>query len=167
MALSEKMKRYLLYAGGGVVALGLVIGAVKGGGEEIGSRELLRRQIRESFDVAPDCTRVTFLRDADMAPSFWDEMGGYIGMVVSDARSAGADTPEQVTVFILQDLFPECSWPPPANVLQRPDLQLIWISLRAKVRSVLGPGSEPAGASFKDLPSPDTAPGRSPGGVGV
>lgn len=117
----------------GAIALSAVGGAVTGEA---------RRRIRDMFVVGPNCDWIRFkAADGDTVS---EEQGRelldqaneyYLDPMIKAARAAGINTPEAVTIFVLEDLFPVCKGQFPPTSLLDVSKQVVWYVMVSQVQS--------------------------------
>ena len=129
--------------------------------EEDEETEDIREKARDYFEVIGDCDAVEFKGTAGQAADFWAGIGRpYIEAKIDEAMTLGTSEPRAVTIFILNDLVPGCTWPPEGTAMDNPSQHLLWATVGQMVDGYLmGPGfeeEEDPGPSFKE-PEPAKA----------
>lgn len=120
-------KSNYLWIGLGLGALGLIYLFA-----ETASAAMQAEEARRMFTVKKDANGICSINWAgpggdEAAGEFWDTtMQPYVEEQYAKALRAGEKTDEDITAYILDDLFPGCTWPPPGNALQAPTQWLVW-----------------------------------------
>jgi len=93
------------------------------------------------FEVGPDCEWIRFKGQLgeDISP---DEANArlelareyYLEPKIQEARAAGLTQPDQITAYVLSDLFPTCQWPP-ASIFS--SHEVVWLAMRGWINSVI------------------------------
>lgn len=129
-----------------LIALGLLTGASLLVGGVVDARV---QKIRDDlFEIGPDCDYIHFRsgtrssNPADLQAQLDQFADWWLRPTIRDARKAGAWSINDVTVFVLDKLFPECSWPPSITQVSR---YLVWRVFRMWVSNEIecDPLSEP------------------------
>lgn len=123
------MTRGLLYALGGVTALGFIAALLAKAGEgEVETRSLdeLREEFLSHFNVETDCIKVTFIGDPEQAPNFWATTGGPLLDALISLLAPATTDPSEITTIVLSFIFPTCPWPPP---VMRLDLKALYAAI--------------------------------------
>ncbi len=129
----------MLYALGGLVALGVLIGAGASGvfdEEDPETREDLRKKVQDFFTVSENCETIEYTGSTDPGDIdvMWDDyITPYIAMTYPVAVGNDATTAHQIAAFVLDTLFPGCAWPPGGNPFQMPTQHLVWARFLSEV----------------------------------
>lgn len=126
--------RTVLILAGVATGLGLAVGALSGA-----VQAQVRRARDELFEVSPGCQTIRFrglsedASDADRFAVLAKARAYYFTPMIEQARREGLSV-EQTKIRILEDLFPECSWPPPEFFSSQQVIYLVlggWLMLEA------------------------------------
>lgn len=125
------MERTLWYIFGGVAGVALLGAAFASAMEpQPGSLEALKRDFRSYFDIAPDCSEISF-KNAVKAEQFWAETAGPLLDAMISLLAPATSDPDEITRITLTYIFPTCSWPAPEDRLDQ-------IALQEAVRFAVG-----------------------------
>lgn len=131
-------KRGWIILGSGLVLTGIAAVVVAKSGDVVTATA--RERILKLFDVAPDCSMIGIVRNEGEPPTeaeFRNLLAAadsyYIDPMVRAALKAGFDSVDAVTIFILEDLFPQCEGQfPPESILDF-SKQVLWYATRSHV----------------------------------
>ncbi len=96
----------------------------------------------ELFEVGPNCEWIRFRGQLGGDISAEEANARlelarkyYLEPKIAEARAAGLQQPEQITAFVLSDLFPMCQWPPTELFSSH---QVVWLAMRGWISSAIG-----------------------------
>ncbi len=127
--------------------------------EEDEETEDIKEKARDYFEVIGDCEAVEFKGTAGQAADFWAGIGRpYIEAKIDEAMVLGTSEPRTVTIFILNDLVPGCTWPPEGTAMDNPSQHLLWVAISQAVDGYLtGSGFEEGPDEGSSLKEPEPA----------
>jgi hypothetical protein len=131
----------LLLAVAGVAAVAaLMMGGVEQAEDE--ETKNLKEEARDYFRVVGDCEAVEFTGTATQAANFWQTTGRpYIEAKIEEALMAGVSARgSAMWVYILNDLVPNCTWPPEGTAVDNPSQHVLYAAIAEAVQSHLGTG---------------------------
>lgn len=143
-------KKLLIGVGivGGIAGLGAIaLSIAKGTGEAI--TEEARFQIRDMFEVGPDCDWIHFkyegqdvpggetLSESDMRDLLTRADSYYFKPMVAAGKAAGITDAQAMAIFILEDMFPLCKGQFPPDSILDVSKQLIWFAVWSHVSSLM------------------------------
>lgn len=132
---------------GGIAGIGAIIAsAVKGAGEAI--TDEARFEIRDMFEVGPDCGWIHFKAQGD-APGgetisesetralLAEADAYYFKPMIAAGTAAGITDEQSMAIFILEDMFPQCKGEFPPDSLLDVSKQVIWFAVWSHVSSLM------------------------------
>ncbi len=126
--------RTVLVIAGVATGLGLAVGALSGV-----VQAQVRRARDELFEVSPGCQTIRFrglpdgASEVDKFTVLAKARAYYFTPMIDQARKEGLSV-QQTKLRILEDLFPECTWPPPELFSSQQAIYLVlggWLTLEA------------------------------------